>query len=108
MIFALFARELGNLESDSGIALQSRLIHCGFPYLILHQAAKFEVFVETLYSRKLEAVLCCYTGDEIFRCFRVAIRELEVFPWGEMIGEPRLAAFRRPPAPIISHFLASA
>lgn len=86
--------------SDSGIALQSRLIRWDFPSLILNQTAKLEVFVEALYSRKLEAVLCCATGDEIFRRFGVAIRKLHVFSGREMIGEPRLTAFGLPPDPI--------
>jgi hypothetical protein len=60
----------------------------------LNQPAKFEVLVEALYSRKLEAALCCAAGDEVLRSFRVAIRKLYVFPRREMIGKPRLSAYR--------------
>jgi len=85
------------LEGDSGVVLQSRFVHWGFPALILNQTAKLEVFVDALYSRKLEAVLCGAAGDKVFRCFRVAIRKLHVFSRGEMIGEPSLTAFGLPP-----------
>ena len=77
--------------------MQSRFVHWGFPTLILNQTTKFEVFVDALYGRKLEAVLCRSAGDKVFRCFRVAIRKLHVFSWGEMIGEPGLTAFGLPP-----------
>jgi len=59
----------------------------------LNQTTKFEVFVDALYGRKLEAVLHCAAGNKVFRCFRVAIRKLQVFSRRQMIGEPRLAAF---------------
>src|SRR5271170_4289219 len=93
----LFVREPGNLESDSGIALQSRLIHWGFPSLILNQTTKLEVFVEAFYCRQLEAILRCAARDKVLRCFCVTIRKLHVFSRGEMIGEPSLAAFGLPP-----------
>jgi hypothetical protein len=93
----LFAREPRNLESDSGIALQSGFVHGGFPTFILNQTAKLEVFVEAFYSRNLEAVLRCAAGDKVFRGFCVAIGKLHVFSRGKMIGEPGLTAFGLPP-----------
>jgi hypothetical protein len=63
----------------------------------LNQTTKLEVFVEALYSRKLEAVLGCAAGDKVFRGFRVVIRKLDVFSRREMIGKPNLTAFGLPP-----------
>jgi hypothetical protein len=63
----------------------------------LNQTTKLEVFVDALYSRKLEAVLCRSIRNKIFRCLRVAVRKLHVFSRREMIGKPGLTAFRLSP-----------
>ena len=95
-----FVGEPGYLKDDSIIALRSGFVHGGLPALILEQTTQLEVFVDALYRRELEEVLCCAAGDEVFRCFRVAIRQLHVFSGGEMVGEPGLTAFGLPPDPI--------